>query len=708
MFKSKRKVTVHSQIFNLAGDIKDRPVFMKTLLFDQVLHKPYASFAEALSTNYLRSAGIQLRKLVGKAEKLGYYDAIGQSSGKIITSTAPDSNALLSAFRYEFPDEKYTLKEADFGTTDIDTFAYAYILENYQEYKDNVYESFWDAETNRIEIIIDLKDPDDDNDDTPPLNVFTTLPAGSTGDAEEEYLYILYREVVEVIPEVKDGEDVEPETEILDRIFIYRKGSGKTHFDDLYQNTYQDIGMFFPIIPVKTDLNPGRKPNPTFIEKNDKVQKGLYDLNVKIFKEFSDKKGYETLLKNLKDNDEAAGINYIYIMFGVPINTIDRSAKKYIYHFFDSITDLYSSPGSGNTISLSTKRIFNLNYKLSWSSYSKSSGSGMYNSTIKVGEVIIGTSNPTVIVRQISPTEWKSISVSNLQYTNTIHRGKSLGSTAVNEFATNRSTEESELLIPLHNTAFKRMSLVDATQMATSCSYMLLNYYSETKSKWYESGAFKIIMIIIIVVVSVYTGGAAAAAGGGLAGVGGAAATALGLTGLAATVFAAIANAIAGLIISRIITTASTAIFGEKIGLIIGVIVSMVAITSMNNYFAGKPINLADAFKASNVLEMTTKVAGDLSNSMQKDIMDMQKRMQNEKEEFDRESDKLNQRFMSEFGNRGVVDPLKFLEAQEKNQLVFESPDQFFARTLMTGSDISEITISGLIESLDVKYSNQV
>lgn len=685
-------------MFNLAGDIKDRPVFLKTLMFDQTLHKPYDSYAEALSTNYLRSAGIKLRKLVGKAEKLGYYQAIGQSSGKIITSTAPDSNALSSAFRYEFPDDKFILNEADFGLPDVDTIAYAYILENYPEYADNGYEAFWDEDTGLIQIIIDLKDPEDPSDDTPPFETSTVVPTGSTLDTEEEFIYISYREVVET----------EPETVTIDRIFVYMKGSGKTHFDDLFQNTYEDIGMFFPIIPVKTDLNPGRKPKPTLIEKDNKVQEGLYDLNVDIFKEFSSKKGYPTILENLKENDDAAGINYIYVMFGVPINAIDKSAKKYIYHFFDTITDLYSSSGSGSTVSLTTKKLFNLNYNLSWTSYSKSSGSGMYNSTIKVGEVIIGDDDPTVIVRQVSSTQWKSISVTGLKYTNTIHRGKSLGNTAKEEFDSHLSTEESELLIPLHNTVFKKMSLVDATQMATSCSYMLMNYYSETKSSWYQSGAFKIVMIIVVIVVSVYTGGAAAGAGGNLAGIGGAAASAIGLSGLAATVFAAITNAIAGLIVSRIITAASTAIFGDRIGLIIGTIVSMVAITSMNNYFAGKPINLADAFKATNVLEMTTKVAGDISTLMQQDIMDMQKRMEKEKEEFDKESDKLNQQFISEFGNRGVLDPLKFLEAQERNQLVFESPDQFFARTLMTGSDISEVTISGLIDSLDVRYSNQI
>ena len=377
------------------------------------------------------------------------------------------------------------------------------------------------------------------------------------------------------------------------------------------------------------------------------------------------------------------------------------------------------------SVSLRSNRKLNMDYKVSWANIQSVTGTGQLSgvaprsikiekggSLIPEAELdieIIGGSVEQIsrtnsrgdvitIKYQIDEDNWEVLTVVGLMSVNMIHRGKSVIISAHNALDDN---DESGFIIPLHETPFRNMRLVDATQFAGSNTYLMLNYYSDTKTKWYQTKAFRIIIIIVIIVISIFYPPAGGAAGGA-ASIGSTIASAVGLTGVAATIFAAAINAIAGLIVSRIVSAAAVSLLGEEIGMVVAAIVSMVAVGAMNSYFAGQPVNLLDSFNSVNLLKLAGTVSGDLAKHYQQQAVALQKEAQNYAAEFEKESEKLNKLFSEEFNNRAYIDPIEFYQRIMESAPMYETPDQFFARTLMTGSDVSNLSLSGLGEVINL------
>ena len=375
------------------------------------------------------------------------------------------------------------------------------------------------------------------------------------------------------------------------------------------------------------------------------------------------------------------------------------------------------------SVSMRSSSRLKLNYTVAWNHVRTETGTGVLpgmspgkvkiektdESSLPPGSVItvvegkvsvfLGMRNSGKSIKltyQIDNDNWEVLTVFGLSSDNIIHRGKSV---FIDAHEALDDEEESGFIIPMHETPFKSIRLVDATQYGASCTYLMLNYYSDTKTKWYQTKAFRIIMIVVIVVVSIFFPPAGAAGG---AAMGATAAAAVGLTGAAALVFAAAVNAIAGIIVSKIISKAAVAIFGEQVGIIVGAIVSMVAMGAMNSYFSGQQVNLLDTFNSANLLKLVGTVSGDLSKHYQQEIMEIQSEAQKYTEEFQKQSDYLNELYAAEFSNRAEIDPLKFQERMRELEVMFETPDQFFSRTLMSGSDICNISLEAMDQVLNM------
>lgn len=212
------------------------------------------------------------------------------------------------------------------------------------------------------------------------------------------------------------------------------------------------------------------------------------------------------------------------------------------------------------------------------------------------------------VYRQETENTYVGFTISNLKHRNTIYKGKgvSIGSKDALD-----DSDESGFIIPLHEEIFKRMSLVNATQSAFGNTYLLINCYEVVKQKWYQTGAFKIVLIIVVIIISVFTYGAGAGAGAGLLGTAASVGAALGFAGTMAIVVGTIANALAAMLLSKLIMVASTAIFGEKVGLIIGTIASIIALnvgTSMANG-GSMATGFSNLTRADNLIQLS--MAGD-------------------------------------------------------------------------------------------------
>ena len=377
------------------------------------------------------------------------------------------------------------------------------------------------------------------------------------------------------------------------------------------------------------------------------------------------------------------------------------------------------------SVSLQTLTAFRLNYSVSWGKVVKSSGTGKAFPDMKTGEVRIskgGTgreeihfdNNGESIVKYTSSgsaleiveiryqdevDSWVSLRVYGLRSDNIINRGKGINTSA---HAALDDIEESELLIPINNAVYSSMRLIDRTQLGVTMSYMVLNYYKEYKVKWYQRSFGKALIMIVLVVITVMSFGAAAPA---TAGMGAAVAVAVGATGLAALIIASAVNALVGLIVSRLVSKAAVVVFGDRLGLVIGTIVSMMLMSGVNSYMDTGAVNIMDSFTAPNLIKLGSAISQDMAKTMQLEAANIVKAMQGAQEEFQAVSDQLSKLYESEFSNRTFFDPLRFLEKSHNSQETFELPDAFFARTLLTGSDIADLSNMAVEATINLEYT---
>ncbi len=111
------------------------------------------------------------------------------------------------------------------------------------------------------------------------------------------------------------------------KIYIYKLGSGIPEFDALRSQT-ADFGKFFPAIPIRYENE--------FIEEIPE-QDDVYELSKTAFRKATGGGSYDELIDNLKDTDKLDDMDYIYSVFGVSLNAIDNSCRKYIYLFFNRL-----------------------------------------------------------------------------------------------------------------------------------------------------------------------------------------------------------------------------------------------------------------------------------------------------------------------------------------------------------------------------------
>ena len=79
LFSSKTIINVASSVYNLAGDEKDRPIFLQSLIIRNVLSGTKRSLGDTITTGYLNGPGINFRTFFRWA--VDNYDLIGMPTG---------------------------------------------------------------------------------------------------------------------------------------------------------------------------------------------------------------------------------------------------------------------------------------------------------------------------------------------------------------------------------------------------------------------------------------------------------------------------------------------------------------------------------------------------------------------------------------------------------------------------------------------------
>ena len=280
---------------------------------------------------------------------------------------------------------------------------------------------------------------------------------------------------------------------------------------------------------------------------------------------------------------------------------------------------------------------------------------------------------------------YKYIDISGLVHRNFIYGGKSVKITAKEAL---EDSEESGFLVPLHYATFRDMRLVDSTQMSTACVFLVINCYVKQKKKWWQSGIFAVIFVIVIAVVSVIiTGGS----GFGLLGSHMTVGSSLGLTGMGAAIAGSIANALAALVLTTMITklTENMGVFGGIIGAVLGIVLT----GAIQNLVSGGgfSFDFSQLMRADNILKLLDSAGQGYAAYVRGSVEDMQQDLIKYQEDANNELKRIREQFFEQFGyGGGQIDPMMFVG--DNSPVIAESRDTFLARTLMTGSDVAQMS----------------
>lgn len=874
LFSSKTIINVASSVYNLAGDEKDRPIFLQNLIIRNVLSGTKRSLGDTITTGYLNGPGIKFRTFFRWA--VDNYDLIGMPTGKMYAGDVINTHTVADQIPVR-PNESIWVQEARLGDSDYEMWAEQWMLRNHPDQLDQGWEADFDDETFTVHIKlpdeseysfvaddfvmgdkyvfayytrsirggsepVEEGDPvplapddpfpdttgfssvsDNSTDRTETLevvtNVVVTYSDGRpdetslttesedatvttrvrvydketyTGNAEDEDAKLIRRDILtltedqEVVTEV-DTSTVEEDigggvtkttttiitTDILVEnnsyqedtqkkystkwepldLFIYRIGTGNAALDGLVEQV-ADYGQFFPMIPFRL--------NNKFLSQIEGLE-DEYALAKKAFRKGTDGGKYSKIEAELADSKDIKDMDYIYVVYGVSLNAIDKSARRYIYEFFKRLQ--MNQIGGVNTASdfadamqayrdaydvwlawrnsvvqtpeptlppkptlpqneikiqnLGKDGSLNINYniRISWNFITEGEGNGLGKPGVKKNDIWIEYLGETVIEDPMYTGEgsynennwfgaisnnqtkydtiriwwqdendhYKYIDIAGLVHRNFIYGGKSVKITAKEAL---EDGEESGFLVPLHYATFRAMRLVDSTQMSTACVFLVINCYVKQKKKWWQSGIFAIIFVIVVAVVSVVlTGGA----GFGLLGSHMAVGSSIGLTGMGAAIAGSIANALAALVLTTMITklTENMGVFGAILGAVLGIILT----GAIQNFMSGGGFffDFSQLMRADNILNLLNAVGQGYAAYVRGSIEDMQQDLIKYQEDANKELKRIREQFFEQFGyGGGQIDPMMFVG--DNSPVMAESRDTFLTRTLMTGSDVAQMS----------------
>ena len=158
----------------------------------------------------------------------------------------------------------------------------------------------------------------------------------------------------------------------------------------------------------------------------------------------------------------------------------------------------------------------------------------------------------------------------------------------------------------------------------------------------------------------------------------------------------AIANAIAAMLITKLITMAATELFGEKWGAIIGAIASVIALNVGSAMASGQTManSFSGLMRADNILRLTEAAGRGYSEYIQASNSEIFAEQQNVLDTYKRESREVRQAWEDNLGGgNGVVDAAAITNAMG---VTVESMDSFLQRTLLTGSEVADMSMDML------------
>lgn len=338
------------------------------------------------------------------------------------------------------------------------------------------------------------------------------------------------------------------------------------------------------------------------------------------------------------------------------------------------------------------------NTKLKKGDYWSSTGTAVSGTSLLTGNAftsIVTNLNKIYLYKQVSKYTYSRLRIIGLNHRNNVYNGVSVNITGKSALEDGTENEPSGFIVPLHYPTLKALGLMEGTRLAVESNYLVINTHVAVKKKWYQTGIFKIILVIAVIVVSfIFAPAGAMAAKVGILGSNLAVGSAIGLTGTAAVVAGAVANAVAAMVVSSLIQKASVSLFGDKLGAIIGTIASFAAMQYGLQYQAhgNFDVDWGSLMKADNLIKLTNSVGSAYTQWLNADLQSIQAEMAEAKEKYGADLEKIEKAMDELTGDMaGLIDPMMLTDST----LIYpESSETYLTRTLLTGTDIAELSFS--------------
>lgn len=746
-FSSKKKVYVSSVVYNLLGD-QQPTQYLPTVVFGGVL-KQTDSLGLIIKDGLLNGPGMRLRNFFKWVRNSGYADEVGlatstfypdvpinrENLANIIKQRNPDyisvevTSASINYYDYTYIADQYVYNNRPDKLNDdytVEEFA-VLIGYHYVKVSEKNDEGEWVTKRKRInDYRYDIRITFTDG---------TKVEINSSSyNKDGQYLYATYIYTYEE----KDWLG-KPEIKQKTQYIVYCKGTGNAQYDAFFKEVVPLQRTYAPYIPLRTwntFLGEGYMPS-------------TYKFAKKAFKRAVGSNNYDSLISDLKKNKNISDIDFAYIVFGVALNTPYKEGKQYIFTYLynlwlnkqisDSISgkpeDAYGSSffrRVNNPRQVNIKSNYgSINYNIwfEWGTMTHYYGTGQaragleegdyyfyaknkqHSQTDEDGEETTYTVEHSYFCHQITPVRYEVIEVTNFTYANLIYKGKSVVYSGLDALNGSDGPNETGFIIPLQEQSFKESGLVYTSQLAQSTYYCVFNCYVVKKVRWYQSGIFGfVIAIVIAVVVTVVTWNPAAggAAAGAAAGTGAAAGAAVGAASstLAGAIMGAVANAIAGMIVLNIVTEVAKGLFGDKIGSIVGAVASIVVMNVANGLMNGMSVSeaLTQLSSAPQMLSLANAVVSGISGAINVDTQEIYNKSQTMLQEYEQRSKEIS-KLQAELFNQ-TLDITSITDALKSYS--YEPRDSYLNRTLMTGSDIAEMTMNLIHNFTDYSMNTEL
>ena len=718
LFSSKEVVTSTTS-YNLRGEYNPKDGFVKSMVVGNVMRPNPDGFGSSIQSGLINGPGVRLRNFQRWA--LNNYGAIGTPGEVRVTAQMIVREVIENAIGGNI-----TLQGIETALGNYSYWAEQYMMENHQE----LLGTGWVADISEDDNLITILFEDESTESFTP----------SDFDPNSYYIYCTYY--------LRSEEEV--------RLYFYRMGSNVSSSLETLMTVDVDGDSLFPIIPIRlkekflseTYMSSAYALSKKALKKAigvklDKLIGTLEDENEENLGDID--YAYVTFGTAL-NNPAPEAKSYMYLFFEEMADKSEIGAADLVDwedRYASSVSDQlmlqaweesdaddpfynpdppvrHTAPPSRpfNSLVVRAPGGIDINYdvRYEWAAITKISGNGLQHNEAKVGDVwweINGArefsftfggkvtrftknkrANNLVLYRQTSEDLWEALKIDELVQKTYVYKNHYAKLDADDAILDAEAGEECSFIIPLKMSVFNKMSLVDQTEFASSCSYLTLHAYEIYKKKWYETFLFKIVLVAAIVGITAITGGFGAGAVG-ILGTNISVGVTLGLSGTAAIIAGAAANMLASMIITTIITQAATEVFGAELGAIIGTLAAVATINGLTSLASTGSFaaNFGQLTQASNLIKMSDALVRGYSSYLNAETQGVMEDTQDLVKIYEEKSEEIDRMYTELLGyGNNLLDPMLLVSPSS----IVESPDVFLSRTLMTGSDIAEISIDSV------------